>query len=107
MRVGGINYVPIYCFHCGKQYGMVPDTLITHVSALCDDGCSDKYGHTAHFYVDADAKFRTDQLEAAQKVTDRLGRPVTAAELDEMAKDACSPLAAVARDWQAHVRKAG
>jgi hypothetical protein len=101
----GIEYVPIYCINCGRRYGMVPATTITHVTALCDHGCAGQYGDLAHTYVDGDEKYKLDAAEAMAKLVARLGRPVTAAELDEIAKDSTSPLAAVARDWRARVSK--
>jgi hypothetical protein len=104
VKVNGVEYEPIYCVNCGKQYGLVPAALITHVTALCDTGCAGKYGDLAHFYVDADAKFRANAIEAVAELVKKLGRPVTADELDRIAKeDATSSLAAVYRDWQARL----
>jgi len=80
---------------------MVPEKLITHVTALCDDGCAGKYGDLASTYKDPDAVFRENLGEALSP----LGRQVTPEELDRML-DAPSPaLAALARDWSAHVSK--
>jgi hypothetical protein len=106
VKVNGVEYEPIYCINCGRQYGLVPATLITHVTALCDTGCAGKYGDLAHFYVDADAKFCANALEAVAELAKKLGRPVTAVELDRMAKeDSTSPIAALYRDWQTRTAK--
>lgn len=102
---GGIQYVPIYCINCGKRYGFVPASMITHVTALCDQGCAGKFGDEAHFYADGDTKIRQDGVEAVADLMKKLGRPVTLAELDRRAsEDSTSALAAVARDWNARVR---
>jgi hypothetical protein len=104
VRLNGVNYIPIYCANCGKRYGMVPEQFITHVTALCDKGCSGQYGALAHHYVDADAAFRADAAEEVAAVTKRLGRSVTHAELDEMA-ETHRTLSALARDWRERALK--
>jgi hypothetical protein len=101
----GKAYVPIYCINCGKRYGMVSAEAITHVTALCDQGCAGKYGDLAHTYVDGDEKYKQDAAEVVSKLVAQLGRPVTAAELEQLVKEPASPLAAVARDWNARVSK--
>ena len=107
ISVGGVEYLPIYCINCGRRYGMVPAHAITHVTALCDHGCAGKYGDLAHTYADVDSAFKVNAAEATAALVAKLGRPVTAEELDRLTQEPASPLAAVARDWQAHVRKAG
>ena len=97
----GVNYVPVYCVNCGKSAGMVPEKLITHVTALCDDGCAGKYGDLASTYKDPDAVFRENLGEALSP----LGRQVTPEELDRMLGAPSPALAALARDWSAHVSK--
>jgi len=102
----GIQYVPIYCVNCGRRYGLVPASMITHVTALCDHGCAGKYGDEAHFYADGDTKIRQDGVEAVAALIKKLGRPVTLAELERrVSEETTSPLAAVARDWNARVRQ--
>ena len=80
---------------------MVPEKLITHVTALCDDGCAGKYGDLASTYKDPDAVFRENLGEALGP----LGRQVTLEELEKMLESPSPALAALARDWQAHVSK--
>jgi hypothetical protein len=98
---GGQNYVPVYCINCGKPAGMVSEKLITHVTALCDRGCSGKYGDLADTFKDPDQVFRENLGEALSP----LGRQVTAEELHRMLEDPSPALAALARDWNAHVSK--
>lgn len=97
----GVNYVPIYCINCGKSAGMVPEKLITHVTALCDEGCAGKYGDLAATYRDADEIFRENLGEALGP----LGRTVTLGQLEAMLEEPSPALAALARDWYAHVSK--
>jgi hypothetical protein len=106
IQVGGVNYVPVYCINCGRRYGLVPESHITHVTALCDSGCSGKYGHTAHLSADRDTALRQGVAEVHGELVRKLGRPITATELDEMARSGAEPkLAALYRDWQARVRQ--
>ena len=99
--VNGINYVPIFCANCGRRYGMVPESQITHVTALCDTGgCSEQYGHAAHFMADGDTAMRENTAEVHAALVKKLGRPITGAELDEMARTGAEPkLSALYRDW--------
>ena len=43
---------------------MVPESHITHVFALCDQGCAGKYGDTANGHADPDYVFRANLAEA-------------------------------------------
>jgi hypothetical protein len=101
VQVRGQNYVPVYCINCGKPAGMVPEKLITNVTALCDDGCSGKYGALADQMVDPDAIFREHLGEALGP----LGHVVTPEELDRMLQEPSPALRALARDWHAHASK--
>lgn len=100
--LGKGTFVPVYCANCGRQYGMVPEKMITHVFALCDGKCSTVWGHVAHGWTDPDAKVRTDLAEAMR--TD-YGRLLTQVELYEALDHPKQSLAAVARDWAQRQRK--
>lgn len=99
--VDGVNFTPVYCINCGKPAGMVPCEMITHVTALCDDGCAGKYGDLASTYQDPDSVFRENLGEALSP----LGRTVTLEELNRMLEQPSPALAALARDWERHVSK--
>ncbi len=102
IELRGVWYVPVYCANCGKRYGMVPEHHITHVFALCDQGCAGKYGDGAHHYVDPDAIYRE---RATEEVFLKHGRPLTAAEVTRAVENN-SALRALARDWEARLRSA-
>jgi hypothetical protein len=95
------TFVPVYCANCGKPYGMVPESHITHVFALCDHGCAGKYGDAAHAYVDPDAVYR--DLACAEAI-EKYGRPLTPAEVARELESG-TPIAAIARDWHVHALK--
>lgn len=97
----GENYTPIYCINCGRPQGMVPEKLITHVTALCDEGCAGKYGDLADTYRDPDEVFRENLGEALGP----LARVVTLDQLEAMLNEPSPALAALARDWHTHVQK--
>lgn len=84
---------------------MVPDKLITHVTALCDEGCAGKYGDLASTIKDPDDVFREHLGLAIDEQCHSTGRVVTLTELEKMLDDPCPALAAVARDWARHVSK--
>jgi hypothetical protein len=94
------NMVPVYCANCGKPAGLVPESHITHVFALCDHGCAGKYGDAAHGMVDPDAIYRERATEAALK---KYGRPLTQAEIERELDDRDSALGKIAREWHARV----
>lgn len=95
-------FVPVYCANCGKIAGMVPESHITHVFALCDNGCAGKYGDTAHEYVDPDAIYRERATAEALK---KYGRALTPAEVERELDNVSSPIAKIAKEWQDRVRK--
>ena len=97
----GVSWVPIYCVNCGRSCGVVPEKHITNVTALCDHGCSGKYGDLASTYKDPDAVFRENLGEALSP----LGRQVTVEELEALLEDRSPALAAAVRDWQRHASK--
>jgi hypothetical protein len=80
---------------------MVPEHHITHVFALCDQGCAGKYGDAAHEYVDPDAIYR--ELASAEALA-KYGRPLTPAEV-EKELEGSSPIALIARDFRAYASK--
>jgi hypothetical protein len=94
-------FVPVYCANCGKPYGMVPESHITHVFALCDQGCAGKYGDAAHKYIDPDAVYA--DIATAEAFA-KYGRPLTPAEVEKELEGG-GPIAAITRDWQAYARK--
>ena len=77
----------VHCANCGKRYGLVPEAHITHVFALCDQGCAGKYGDMAHTYVDPDAVYRERASDAALK---KYGRPLTPGEVERELSDPSS-----------------
>lgn len=110
--------IPIYCANCGKPYGMVPDSMITFAFALCQPCAESGLGDLAHFYEEPDNVFwgrvndamledqkslqaRGVLLESTQEDALILDPQGLAAELD----NASSPLAKLAREWQARVSK--
>jgi hypothetical protein len=50
------NVVPVYCANCGAAHGYVPDSLITHVFALCER-CLETHGAVAHHYREPETIF--------------------------------------------------
>lgn len=102
IRLGDQNFVPVYCANCGNRYGLVPESHITHVFALCDHGCAGQYGDAAHHYIDPDAIYRE---KACHEALAKYGRALTPAEV-EKEMTSMSPLASLARDWAARARSA-
>jgi hypothetical protein len=95
-------FVPVHCANCGKVAGMVPESHITHVFALCDHGCAGKYGDGAHHFVDPDAIYRE---KATAEALAKYGRALTQAEAQRELDNVSSPIAKIAKDWQNRVRK--
>lgn len=99
--VNGENFVPVYCANCGKPYGVVPESHITHVFVLCDQGCAGKFGDLAHTYADPDELFRRNATEAQ---LEKFGRLLTPEEVEKAIEDRDSVFAALMRDWDARRR---
>ena len=100
--------IPIYCANCGKRWGLVPENAITFAFALCES-CAESLGPIAHTYQEPDAVFwdriEAEELEAQRKAGEHTIAPLVI-RLEQSPEDRTGPLAALARDWQAHVRRA-
>lgn len=103
MQLEGVWYVPVYCANCGKQYGMVPESHVSFVFALCDQGCAGRWGDLAHTYVDPDELYRRYMIEAQ---IEGFGRLLTPEEVTRELAQRESAMAKLAADFAAHVARA-
>jgi NAD-dependent SIR2 family protein deacetylase len=95
------NFIPIYCAQCHKQWGMVPERMITGAFALCDP-CSEKWGPIAHTYQESDAAF---WRRAAECQKEEFGRMLNPFELAVQLDDLTSVLAGLANEWRIRMLK--
>jgi hypothetical protein len=82
-------WVPIYCYHCGKQGGQVPEENMTFVCWMCDE-CFRTKGPLTATMVMPDEVF-WEQVKQEQLSTH--GRLLTNEELLEIMAADASPLA--------------
>lgn len=92
--VGSINWVPIYCAHCGKSNGYVPEENIDFVCWLCDP-CSLSHGAEFGTALMPDEVF---WQKALYEQLEKYGRPLTLNELQGVVDSGSSPLAKLIRD---------
>jgi hypothetical protein len=93
--------VPVYCANCGREWGFVPEDAITFAFALCNE-CAEKHGDIAHTYSEPDSVF-WERVANAQ--LEEAGRAFTPFELVLAVEDKSSPLAKLADEWAAYVRR--
>ena len=93
------NLIPVHCANCGKPHGMVNEHDITFAFALCDP-CAEVYGHDAHFYVEPDAVHFERCAEAMREMG-----VSTPEELARTMSEGSNPIATLANEWHAKLRK--
>lgn len=92
--VGFINWVPIYCAHCGKKNGFVPEENMDFVCWLCDP-CSRSHGAEFGGALMPDEVF---WQKALYEQLEKYGRPLTLNELQSVVDSGSTPLAKLIRD---------
>lgn len=96
VRLGGLNWVPIYCANCGGDGGFVPEENCNFSFYLCDP-CAEKWQPLTGTYCEPDTKFwarvKAEQLE-------RYGRELEPYELVEALKDESHPLTKLCKERQ-------
>jgi hypothetical protein len=95
------NQIPVYCANCGCEWGMVREDMMTFAFVLCQP-CADKMGPIAHTYQEPDAVFWQRAAEAQAEASIDMNDP---AALQKALDDPSSPIAKLAKEWQAHARK--
>jgi hypothetical protein len=94
IRVGALNWVPIFCANCGADGGIVPEESITFVFYLCDP-CAQRNGQIDGMYMEPDAIF-FEKVRQAQ--IEKYGRELTAGELVVELEDESSIMSKLAKD---------
>ena len=94
VRMGGLNWTPIFCANCGKDGGLIPAENYDFSFYICAP-CSEKYPVIEGTYVEPDHVFWE---KVAQTQMEKYGRMLEPHELDEVVKDENSTLAKLAKD---------
>jgi hypothetical protein len=94
VRLGELNWVPIYCANCGCDGGLVPAEQCDFAFYLCIP-CSETIGPIVGTYMEPDAVFWE---KVAQEQIAKYGRMLRHDELVEACKDENSTLAKLGRD---------
>lgn len=93
------NLRPVFCFMCGKPWGMVPEKHCRFICVLCDDECVPKYGHLVHFYAEPDHVFWARVREEVNLEAVKAPERAVADVLRESLENPRSQLALLAKDW--------
>lgn len=95
---GTINWTPIFCAHCGKPNGFVPEENMDFVCWLCNR-CSEEHGAelAGATYMMPDEVF---WMKAQREQLEKYGRLLTEHELLAVTESATTPLAKLLRDKQ-------
>ena len=94
VRLGDLNWIPIFCANCGTDGGMVPEDNCDFAFYICIP-CAEKWGNIAGVYMEPDHEFwkRVEQEQLA-----KYGRILSPDEQVEVLKDGNSTLAKLARE---------
>src|SRR5579862_9363720 len=94
VRIGLMNWVPIFCANCGADGGMVPEENCNFAFYLCEP-CSEKWTPLVGTFMVPDEVFwekvREEQIE-------KFGRLLEAHELVEILKDENNSLTKLCKD---------
>ena len=96
VRLGGMNWIKVFCANCGKEHGLVPEENRNFACFLCDP-CADKWGPQYGYAVMPDEVF-WETLK--QEQLDKFGRLLTPQELDSYTRASCNPLSMLIREHQ-------
>jgi len=92
--IGGVYWVPIFCYNCGAAGGQVPEENMTFVSWLCNK-CAPTYGLQANEMLLPDEVFwqkvKEEQMGA-------YGRLLTTDELVTIVEEDASALATLLKE---------
>jgi hypothetical protein len=77
IRIGPMNWIPIFCANCGADGGRVPQENMSFAFYLCDN-CFEKHGAIEGTYAEPDVIFWA-KVKAAQ--IEKYGRELTPEEL--------------------------
>lgn len=94
VRLGNLNWIPIFCANCGADGGMIPEDNHDFAFYLCIP-CSEKWGNIDGVYMEPDHVF-WERLQAEEM--GKYGRILTLDEEVEVLKDGNSTLAKLARE---------
>lgn len=94
VRLGRLNWVPIYCANCGADGGLVPEENCNFAFYLCVP-CADRWTPLAGTFMVPDEVFwkkvQDEQME-------KYGRILEPGELAEVLKDESSSLSKLCKD---------
>jgi hypothetical protein len=93
VRIGSLNWLPIFCANCGGDGGLVPEENMTFAFYLCTP-CSGKWSALAGTMMVPDEVFWS---HVHQEQINKYGRILPAPELAEVLKDGNSTLAKLGR----------
>lgn len=83
VRIGQMNWVPIFCANCGADGGLVPEENCNFAFYLCQS-CADRLGNIDGVYMVPDEVF-WKEVNGLQEAM--YGRLLTAEELVDILKD--------------------
>lgn len=94
IRIGYMNWVPIFCASCGVDGGRVPEENCTFAFYLCEK-CAQNWGNYEGTYIEPDCIF-WEKVKRAQIET--YGRELTESEVLKELDDESSVLSKLAKE---------
>lgn len=101
------NSIPVFCANCGADCGRVVPDMMTFVFVQCDP-CAEKFGEVAGLMREPDHVFYERHRQAMEDMRRISSLDLATTEgLVAALSDVNSPLAKVAREWEAAGRRGG